>query len=88
MGEVDFKVFIGVGFPSVTLQCEGFPLGGEGGVGDEVSERVTASRLVGWERVRRYGIVDKSGKIGGEVVRRDVGSREVVRIVRWDMGSI
>jgi len=30
VGDVDFKVFIGVGFTSVTLQCERFPLGGEG----------------------------------------------------------
>jgi len=30
VGDVDFEVFIGVGFTSVTLQCEGFPLGGKG----------------------------------------------------------
>ena len=88
MGDVDFKVFVGVGFPSVTLQCEGFPLGGEGGVGDEVSERVATCGFVGWERVRRYGMVHKSGKSESEVVRRDVGSREVVRVVRWDMNSM
>jgi len=91
MGDVDFKVFIGVSFPSVTLQCEVFPLGGEAGVGDEVSERVTASGMVwllGWERVRRYGIADKGGKSGGEVVRRDVGSGGVVRVIRWDMSSM
>jgi len=78
---VDFEVFVGVGFTSVTLQCEGFPLGGKGGVGDEVGERVTMSGLVGWKRVRRYGMVDEGGKSGGEVVRKDVGSREVVRVV-------
>jgi len=49
MGDVDFKVFVGVGFTSVTLQCEGFPLGREGGVNDEVGERVTTFGLVGWE---------------------------------------
>jgi len=43
MGNVDFEMFVGVGFTSVTLQCEGFPLGGEGGVGNEVNERVTTS---------------------------------------------
>jgi len=31
MGDVDLEVFIGVGFTSVTLQLEGFLLGGEGG---------------------------------------------------------
>jgi len=33
-------------------------------------------------------MVDKGGKNGGEVVRRDVGSREVVRVVGWDMSSM
>jgi len=84
VGDVDFEVFIGVGFTSVTLQREGFPLGGEGGVGDEVGERVTAPGLVRWEWVRRDGMVDKGGKSGGEVVTRDMGSREVVRVVGRD----
>jgi len=44
VGDVDFEMFVGVCFTSVTLQCEGFLLGGEGGVGDEVGERVTTSR--------------------------------------------
>jgi len=70
------------------LQCEGFPLGGEGGVSDEVGERVTTSGLVGWEWVRGDGMVDKGGKGGGEVVRRDVGCMEVVRVVGWDMSSM
>jgi len=30
VGDVDFKVFVKVGFTSVMLHCEGFPLGGEG----------------------------------------------------------
>ena len=30
VGDVDFEVFIGVGFTSVRLQREGFSLGGEG----------------------------------------------------------
>jgi len=34
------------------------------------------------------GMVDKSGKGGGEVVRRDVGGRKVVWVVRWDRGSV
>jgi len=44
--------------------------------------------LVGWEWVGRYGMVDKGGKSGGEVVRRDVGSREMVKVVRRDMSSM
>jgi len=34
------------------------------------------------------GMVDKSGKGGGKVVRGDVSRREVVYVVRWDMGSV
>jgi len=34
------------------------------------------------------GMVDKSGKCGGEFVREDVGCREVVWDVRWGMGSV
>jgi len=49
---------------------------------------VTTFGLVGWEWVRAYGLVDKSGKGGGEVLRRDVGCREVVRVVGWDMSSM
>ena len=30
MGDVDFEVLVGVGFTCITLQCEGFPLRGEG----------------------------------------------------------
>jgi len=30
VGDVDFEVFVGVDFTSVTLQSEGFSLGGEG----------------------------------------------------------
>ena len=88
VGDIDFDVFIGVGFTNVTLQCEGFPLGGEGDVGDEVDERVTTPELVRWERVRRDGMMDEGGKGGGEVVRRDMGSREVVRVIGWDMSSV
>jgi len=48
MGDVDFKMFVRVGFTGVAVQCEGFPLGEEGGVGDEVGEGVVTFRLVGW----------------------------------------
>jgi len=34
------------------------------------------------------GMVDKGGKGGGEVMRGDVGCREVVRVVGWDMSSM
>jgi len=34
-------------------------------------------------------MVDKGGKGGGEVVREDVGGREVVGVVGWwDMSSV
>jgi len=88
MGDVDFKMFIMVGFTGVTVQCEGFPLDGKGGVGDEVGEGVATPGLVGWEQMWGNGMMDKSGKGGGEVVRRDVGCRKVMWVVRWDMGSV
>ena len=49
---------------------------------------MTTPGLVGWERVRRYEMVDKGGENGGAVVRKDVGSREVVMVVGWDMSSM
>jgi len=33
-------------------------------------------------------MVNKSGKGGGEVVRGGVGCRNVMWVVRWDMGSV
>jgi len=48
MGDLDFKMFVRVGFIGVAFQCEGFPLGGKGGVGDEVGEGVATSGLVWW----------------------------------------
>jgi len=36
----------------------------------------------------RDGVVDEGGKSGGEVVRRDMGSREVVGVVGWDMSGV
>jgi len=33
-------------------------------------------------------VVDEGRKSGGEVVRRDVGSREIMRVVGWDMSSM
>jgi len=48
MGDVDFKMFVRVSFTGVAVQYEGFPLGGEGGVGNEVGEGMATSGLVGW----------------------------------------
>jgi len=43
MGDVDFKVFVRVGFTGVAVQCEGFPLDGK---------RVLAMKSVkGWRRL-------------------------------------
>jgi len=49
MCDVDFKVLVRVGFASIAIQGERFPLGRKRGVGDEVSEGVTTSGLVGRE---------------------------------------
>ena len=48
VGDVDLKVFVWVGLTSVAFQCERFPLGREGSVGNEIGKRMTASRLSGW----------------------------------------
>ena len=47
MGDVNFQVFVGVGFASVAIEVEWFPLGWERGVSDKICERVAASGLVG-----------------------------------------
>jgi len=44
MGYVYFEVLVEVGFSRIAVQCEGFPLSGERCVGDNVNERVAASR--------------------------------------------
>jgi len=33
-------------------------------------------------------VVNEGGKSGSEIVMRDMGSREVVRVVRWDMSGV
>jgi len=75
MGDVDIEVFIRVGFTGITVQCEGFPLGRKGGVGDKVGKGVTTFGLVGWERVGRDGMVDHNGEGGGKVLTGDVGCK-------------
>jgi len=47
MGDVDFQVFVRVGFAGIAIQVEWFPLGQERGVGDKIREWVAASGLVG-----------------------------------------
>ena len=88
MGDVYFEVFIMVGFASVAVQHEGFPLGRKGGVGDKVGEGVTTSGLVGREEMRWDGMVDHSGEGGGKVVRGDVGCWKVMWVVGWYMCSV
>jgi len=80
MGDVDFEVLVRVGFGSIAVQGERFPLGRKKGVGDKVSEGVTASGLVGWDVM-----VDHSGECGGKVVRGDVGHWKVLWVVLWNM---
>ena len=48
VGDVDLEVFVWVSLTGVTFQCERFPLGGEGSVGDEIGKRVTAPWLGRW----------------------------------------
>jgi len=48
MGYVYLEVLVRVGFARITVQCEGFPLGRESGVGDGISERVATPRSLGW----------------------------------------
>jgi len=50
MGDVDLKVFVRVGFASIAIQGERFPLGWKRGVGNKVSEGVTSPGLVGGSR--------------------------------------
>jgi len=88
MGDVDFEVFVRVGFTSVAVQCEGFPLGRNGGVGDKIGEGVVTLGVVGGGGRGRDGMVDQSGEGGGEVVWGDVGCREVLWVVGWNMCSV
>jgi len=88
MGDVYFEVFIRVGFASVVVQREGFPLGRKEGVGDKVGEGMTTSGLVGREQMRWDEMVDHSGQGGGKVVRGDVGCWQVLGVVGWYACSV
>jgi len=88
MGDVDFEVLVRVGFVSIAVQGERFPLGRKRGVGDKVSEGVTASRLVGREQVGWDGMVDHSGEGRYKVVRGDVAYWGVLRVVWWNMCGV
>jgi len=86
--DVNFQVFIGVGFASVAIEVEWFPLGWERGVSDKICERVAASGLVGGENVGWGWVVDHGREGGGNVVRRDVGCGKIRGVVGWDVCSV
>ena len=88
LGDVDFEVLIRVGFTSIAVQGERFPLGRKRGVDDEVGEGVATSGLVGREQMGWDGMVDHSGEGGGKVVRGDVGCWKVLRVVWWNMCGV
>jgi len=88
MSDVDFKVLVRVGFASIAVQGERFPLGRKRSVGNKVGEGVTASGLVGREQVRWDEMVDHNGEGRGEVVGGDVGCREVLWVVWWNMCGV
>jgi len=46
--DVDLEVFVWVSLAGVAFQCERFPLGREGSVGDEIGERMATPRLSTW----------------------------------------
>jgi len=48
VGDVDLEVFVWVGLIGVPFQCERFPLGREGSVGDEIGKRMMTPRLSRW----------------------------------------
>ena len=88
MGDVDFQVLVRVGFASIAIQGERFPLGWKRGVGDKVSEWATASGLVRREQVRWNEVVDHSGEGGGDVVRGNVGCWKVLWVIGWNMCGV
>ena len=87
MCDVHFQVFIGVGFASVAIEVEWFPLGRERGVGDKIREWVAASGLVRREHVRWGWVVDHSRK-GEGVVRRNVGCGKILWVIGWNMCGV
>jgi len=61
--DVHFQVFIGVGFASVAIEVEWFPLGRERGVSDKIGEWVAASGLVRGGKWGGGGLVIIAGKV-------------------------
>ena len=45
---VYIEVLVWISFTCITVQREGFPLGSERGVGDEIGKRVAAPGWLGW----------------------------------------
>jgi len=88
MGDVDFKVLVRVGFASIAVEGERFPLGWERSVGDKVREWVAAPGLVRGEHVRWNGVIDHSGKGGGDVVRGNVGCGKRLWVIGWNMCGV
>ena len=88
MGDVDFEVFVRVGFTSIAVQGERFPLGRKRGVGDKVGEGVTTSGLVEREQMGWDGLSDHSGEGGGKVVRGDLACWEVLWVVQWNLCGV
>ena len=88
MGDVDFQVLIKVGFASIAIQGEWFPLGRERGVGDKIREWVAASGLVRRGHVRWGWVVDHSRKSGGDVVRRNVCCGKILWGIGWNMCGV
>jgi len=88
VGDVNFQVFVGVGFASVAIEVEWFPLGRERGVSDKICEWVAASGLVREGNVGWGWVVDHSRKGGSDVMRRDVGCGKILRIVGWNVCGV
>ena len=88
MSDVDFEVLFKVGFASISVQGERFPLGGKRGVGDKVGEGVTTPGLVGREQMGWDWMSDHSGEGRSKVVRGDVACWRVLWIVWWNMCGV
>jgi len=63
MVDLDFEVFVRVDFTGVAVQCEGFPLGRMGGIGDKFGEGVVVSDWWGGSGWRGMGCWIRLGKV-------------------------